>query len=502
MAEDTLPGTIQTGTRDEERDRYREDYSLFVPGADVGPGTQPYVDASLAADGSMVLYADAVTIGNGTNLDTSTGTWLKKTGLAEDVQPLPPAGATGYVIISASLGGTTIFADDELVDQNSGLRYKITVTALYANNSIAPVAGIDTGEETNVDAGTPLTFTSPRPGCVPIAIVFENSDGSGLTGGRSLESEDQYRQRIKDKRANPPASGNDAEYQRLIEDAPGIGIQKAFTYPAVFGPGTTAFTFTLRPAAPGAGRIPNGAQINTIRVLLQDNVPADDEVFAPLMVSQPLTIIYRVAWANGAVNWADAPRWPAYGATGNAVLVQAVPSATITSARVAIGGGDTIADPQVGQSIGFYDYTTKSFVRKRIAALTIITPGVEWQLDFDTMSATSDTAFEPQTGAVVSPWSDSLSVLITPTLEFVDTTGPGEMFASFGDPGMRQRRNPLGESQYYNAITTHVIQPILNLSSISNALVLEPDLPYSVAVGVPGTTVYLFELTDLGAYGF
>ncbi len=127
MAEDTLPGTIQTGTRDEERDRYRQDYALFVPSADVGPGTQPYVDASLAADNAVVLYADAVTIGNGTNLDTSTGTWLLATGQAEDVQPLPPAGASGYVVISASIGGTPIFADAESVEQNNGLRCKFTV---------------------------------------------------------------------------------------------------------------------------------------------------------------------------------------------------------------------------------------------------------------------------------------------------------------------------------------------------------------------------------------
>ena len=63
MATDELPGEIVTLTRDEFRNLFTQDYQLFAPNAEVGPGTQPYVDGSLAADATLVIVNDAVTIG-------------------------------------------------------------------------------------------------------------------------------------------------------------------------------------------------------------------------------------------------------------------------------------------------------------------------------------------------------------------------------------------------------------------------------------------------------
>jgi len=503
MADEELPGEIVTLTRDEYRNLYVQDYALFVPDANVGPGTQPYVDASLAADNSLVLFADAVTIGNGTNLDTSNGTWLKQIGESEGVYKLPAVGASGYVVISTAVGGSTIFQGDEIKTQSVGasgsaLRFLVQATSIYANGALVPVTGLDTGESTNLDAGTSMIFSNPRPGCEPIATVFEQSDGSGLTGGRGAETDDEYRERIKLKRANPPASGNDAEYQRVIEDIPNLSVQKAFTYPAVLGPGTTAFVFTLRPSTPGAGRIPNGAQIALALGTLIGREPADDGIFAASIVAQPLDVVYRVAWATGSAGWANNPRWPAY--TSPKVTVKAAPAPTATSLRAVTTGGP-IDDPVVGQTVAVFDRPNKVFRNKRIEAITVITPGQEWQLTFSTVNLASDTTYAPSAGQAVSPWSDSLNLLVEPTLTFLDVFGPGEMYASFGDPGLRQKRNPANPDSYPSTVTNKIMSSILALPSISNAVLLEPSIPFDTTVGVPGTLVYLIELADLGIYG-
>jgi ADP-ribose pyrophosphatase YjhB (NUDIX family) len=498
MADDELPGVIETLTRDQYRDLYREDYALFDPAAETGPGTQPYVDASLAADNSLILFNDAVTIGNGTNLDTSTGSWLLQIGQSEGVFKLPPAGGSGFVIASTSPGGATIYQNDQLVAAPSGLRFLVTATGLYEDGAIVPIIGLDTGEATNLDAGTSMLFSNPRPGCDPDTTVFEQSAGEGLTGGRAAETDDDYRARIKLKRANPPASGNDAEYQRVVENIPSIGIQKAFTYPAVLGPGTTAFVFTLRPTTPGDGRIPNGAQIALALGTLTGVEPADDGIFAATMQDEPLTIVYRVSWAKGAAGWANDPEWPVY--SSPKVTVKASPAPTATAIR-AVTAAAAIDDPQVGQTIAVYDQPNRTFRNKRIDTVTVITPGQEWQLTFSTVNLASDTSYTPIAGQAVSPWSDSLNLLVTPTLVYVDGLGPGEMFATFLDPGLRQKRSPSNPDSYPSTITNKIISPILALPAISNASLAEPSIPFDTPVGTPGVEVFLFELADLAVYG-
>lgn len=500
MADEELPGVIETLTRDEYRDLWLQDYKLFVPNADVGPGTQPYVDASLAADSTQILVNDAIVIGNGTNLDDSTGRWLLQIGESEGVYKLPAAGGSGYIVITTAVGGTTLFQGDQVREPLSGLRFQVTQAGTYGDGALVPIAGIDTGEETNLDAGTSVEFTSPRPGCAPIATVFEQTNGEGLTGGRGPETDDEYRERIKLKRANPPTSGNDAEYQQRIEAIPSIGIQKAFTYPAVFGPGTTAFVFTLRPSTPGASRVPNGAQILLALTTLQGIEPADDGFFTPALVETPVVVAYRVSWSASAAGWTDSPRWPPYNSATQKVAVAAAPAPTATSCRLTKTGA-SIADPQVGQTIAFFDRPNRVFRRKRIETVTVVTPGLSWNLTFSLVNVASDTTYAPFVGQMASPWADSLDDLVTPTLTYVDGLGPGEMFVNFGDPGLRQRRSPPNPERYPSTITNKIVTPILGLPSISNAVVLEPGLPTNTPVGVPGTLVYLFALTDLAAFG-
>lgn len=495
---DELPGAIVTLTRDEYRDLYLQDYALFVPNADVGPGTQPYVDASLTADNTQVLFANSVTIGNGTNLDTSTSTWLTQIGESEGVFKLPAAGGSGYIVITTATGGSTIFQGDEVREPLSGLRFLVSQTQVYANGALVPIAGLDTGEETNLAANTSVEFTNPRPGCAPVATVFEQSDGSGLTGGRPEESDDDYRIRIKLKRANPPASGNDAEYQRRVEDIPSISVQKCFTYPAVFGPGTTAFVFTLRPSTPGAGRIPNASQIALALGTLTANEPADDGIFAPMILDQALTVVYSVTWAKGAAGWANDPIWPSY--SSPKVVVQAAPAPTATAFRVGIASGTT-DDPVVGQTIGVFDRDNRVFRRKRIETVVVVTPNQVWDLTFTTVNLASDTTYAPAAGQAVSPWSDSLDLLVTPTLTHIDNMGPGEMFATFNDPGLRQRRSPANPDAWPSTVTNKIIAPILALPAIGNAVLLEPSVPFNTNVGTPGVSVYLLELDDLAIYG-
>jgi uncharacterized phage protein gp47/JayE len=478
--------------------KWKRDFQLRVPTADVGPNTQPDIDANLVAEQALIVHADAITIGRSTNVDDATGTDLDtKHGNPIGVPRLEAAGASGFVVVAASSGGTTIFAGDELTYPPTRARYRCTVTDLYADGDNCPVAGIDTGTATDREAGAILQWVSPRPGCEPTCAVYENSNGTGLTGGAEAENDDDYRVRIKARLANPPASGNDAAYIAAIEAYPGIGIQKGFTYPCITGPGVTAITFTLRPSAPGASRIPSPAQLSAVKAALRTAFPADDGIYAAQLIAEDVSIVLGVTWRKRAKGWADAVPWPVY--VSPTVAVDGAVTPTATSFRLTTSVDTTT--PQVGNTIAFYDAANQKFVNKRIGAVAVIVANRSWTITVDTANNASDTTYTPIAGDIASPWSESLNLLVAPVLAYFDGLGPGEQVATFLDPGTRQRRQPENPEAYPSAVSNRLATAIQAVSAVNDAELVEPvTLPHSPTVGTPGIASYLLQLSDFAVY--
>lgn len=496
---DTFPGEIITYTRGEVVEKYLRDYQFRQPLADVGPGTQPAIDAAVMADQVAVLHADAVVIGNNTNLGTTTNGALDELLRVNGLSRLPASGASGYVTITTSVGGAEILAGAELKTKVTQKRYQALVSGVYADQSQVPVIGIDTGPTTNQEPGTVLVWTSPSPGLASECVVFEQSDGTGLTNGREEQSDADAQAMLVEKRANPPASGNEAEYIEKTEKTPGVAIQKAFAIPASpAGPGNMSIVFLLRPASPGAQRAPSGAQRALVRANLEAEFPGDDGVFDLEVVEEPLAVVLAISWRENAANWLDATPWPPYVA-GDMVVVVGSITPTALTCRVATGTPISEA-PQVGQTIAFYDAELKRFAPKRIASVTTNIPGEDWTLTFDVSNAASDTSYVPIVGQIASPYSTGLDDIPTAVVSHIDTMGPGEVVATFPDPGNRQRRIPRSPEEWPSSLTNRVITKVLAVPTIGDADVLAPELPYPVPVGVPGTLVYLFALTDLATF--
>lgn len=497
MAIDQTPGVVVVPARDEIRDRYTKDYQLRVPSADVGPDTQPYVDASLVADAQAPVYANAVTIGRGTLLSTSAGDWLKQMGADVGVYPRPAVGASGFVTIVAASGGTFIQAGTELKTKVTAKRYKVTFSALYQNGDPAPVEGIDTGPSTNVTAGTVLVFTAPPPGCGPNATVLAKSDGTGLTGGRNADDDRALRALISDVRANPPASGNDAQYQQTIRVTPSLSIQQVFTYPAILGPGTIAVVFTLHPSRVGGSRAPSAAQTALAEAYVKGLMPADDSLFMAELVEFPMRVCLRVQWAPSAPTWIDASPWPAY-VTNDPVRVATLPPPSANTFRLFTT--TTTTNPQVGQTIGFYDPTSGVFKRIRIGAVSTVTAGKTWDITVDRTYNASDPNFLPGPGDVASPWSESLSLVSPAVLSYMDGLGPGEQVATLPDPELRQRRQPPSPTKWPSVFDNRVLTPVQAVAAVQSAVVLEPAVPYQTPVGAATVLSNLLTLGDLALF--
>jgi len=496
---DSFPTEIVTYTREQVLEKYARDYQFRQPLADVGPGTQPAIDAAVCADALAVLHADAVVIGNNTKDETSTDQAVDDALRVAGVPPrLPATGAVGYVTITASVGGVNIIAGSEIKTKATPKRYQSFVTGLYQNGDQVLIGGIDTGPSTNQDAGTVMVWTSPPPGLATEAVVWEASDGTGLTGGRLEESDAEAIARLIATRANPPASGNEAAYIKETEATPGLAIQKALAYPASpAGPGNMSVAFLLRPATPGANRLPSGAQRALVAANLAAVFPGDDGIFVLDVVGEPLDIHFGVAWRESAVGWADKTPWPPY-ISGDPVVVKTGTSPTALVVRVITGTATT--SPQTGQTVAFWNGSTGVFVPKRIASFVTHVADQEWTLTFDTSNAASDTTYVPFLGQTVMPYSESLDDVVSAVIAHIDGMGPGEVVAVFPDPGLRQRRTPRSPAEWPHDLTNRVLTGVLAVGSIADAELLYPSVPYPVPVGTPGVLVYLFELRDLALF--
>lgn len=498
MPIDSSPGVVLTLPRDKIRDRWTTSYKLRVPAADVGPGTQPYVDGSVAADAIMVVYSDAVTIGRGTTLRTSSGPWLQIIGEDEGIYKRPAVGASGFLTVTTSSGGANILAGTIVTDDISQLRYQVTETALYSTTTPVPVQGVDTGPATNQPAGAAMTFQAPPPGLSAEATVRADSDGNGLIGGRDADDDATYRQLISYERANPAAAGNDADYQFLVRETPGVSVQQCFTYPAILGPGTMGYCFALNPSSPGAERAPTTPQAASSLAYITGILPADDGIFACQLLNSPVNVAFLVVWGVGSTSWVDPLPWPPYVA-GDQVKVSGTPTPSFDSFRLTTG--TTTVAPQAGQNLGFFDPVSKTFKLIRIGTVSTVISGKAWDIVPDRSFGASDPTFFPTQGLAASPWSASLNAVVPAVVSYFDGLGPGEQNASLPDPGFRQRRQPQSPQFFPSLIDARVVIPIYSLGNVIETVTpVAPSLPFQTPVGVPGVLSYLSTLGDMSVY--
>lgn len=481
-------------TRDELIRNHERDYVALVPGAKVGPNTLPGADARILADHLTPLYAEGKRQAGEVSLEGLSGAVLEQE--AEDLglpRRLPAVGASGAVYARAAVGGVSLLLGAQIVNRATGKRYACAATDVYVDGEQIPLAGVDVGPDTNVEPGTILEWVSAPPGLDPTAVVVEQADGTGLSGGAIEEADPGIRDRIRAAEANPALAGNDADYRAAALKTPGVSVEAVWTWPCILGPGTIGLGFTVRKTSPTASRIPNAVQIAAVRAHVIGQFPKDDSVRMIVFVPELVSVFMRVRWkANG---WTDPTPWPTYGA--DHYVVAGAPTATAFTVSTTAG---TFGQPRVGGTLALFDSVAGVFRRKRI--LSFSGTGPSWDIVVDTSLAASDTSYTPAVGDAVMPWSDSLDDVAAKAVEFFAGLGPGEMVASFFDEGgVRQKRTPPSTGGAYpKDITGRVFAPLFATASVEDANVVEPALPFAPSIGIPGVSARLLVLDDLAVY--
>lgn len=511
MASDPLLDFV-IPSRDQIAARWLRDYKIRNPAGDISPNTGPWLDAQVFADQMTGLYALGVRGATRGLIRRSYGVFLDEIGDTLDTKRPLARGASGFIRVTTSVGGAQLFAGDEVRSKTTSKRYIVTRSGLYDSTSetgqdLVPVSGVDTGTETNLDPGEVMTFTSGRPGLAPVALVALSA-GAGLTGGGPREEDQDYQERLVRARQARPASGNEDDYLDEIVKTEGVGVEHAFVYPAVLGPGTVGVAFTVA-AAPGGSRRPSAAQIDLVEAHLANVMPSDDMIFVAAVAKDTLFLAFQITWNDRVLPWSDAAPWPPYakdlsseGSTAPGPVVALVGGTpTLFTLRTTNDIYTGTVAPVAGQTIAFFVPEEGRFARKRIGTVTRLgSAGAgPWRITVDQTNAASDVRYAPKSGQRAMPYAPGLDALAGPVVEFARTLGPGEMITSPHAPLLRQTRVPAPPGASPISIDNRLLGSLLAAPGVRSVLPLE-GLDHAQPEPTPGAVVWLTELDDLAFF--
>lgn len=480
------------------------------PDIDTGPDGLPYVLLSGVAEALAIQSQNAKIIANGNALDfMSEADVTAKYGTRFPRQG--DTNASGYVTIACAGTGTTIRVGDTLLHSDTKNTYRVTIASdtAYTNGQQVPVESVDPGAGQNLAAGTVLSWSLQRSGCYSSATVYQMPDGKGLSGGRSQESLDEWKERIRDGLAMPAGHGNEQDIIQLIEDVTGrvlpdgtktaghgVPVEKGFIIPALRGPGTAAIAFTVKRDNWWESRAPSSAQMSTVYNYVVARLPRDFSLWVLSIADTTTAVDISVTLDARSVQWADFTPWPSYAATGagKKVVTSATDPLTFT---IETDDADYTGEvsPIVGQTIGCFIPSIGTFVRKKLLTVSGTGP---WHVTADPAAGASDATYLPY--GTVSPWTDALPAITAAVGNHIAKLGVGECIPNPPGDGVRQERIPRpAPGNWDNKITARVAFDVVkNAAGISDAQFLAANPPELTPFSLISTSAFV--LDTLGVF--
>jgi len=339
--------------------------------------------------------------------------------------PLPAAGGSGVVLAHAApktvfYGSSTVPDPAALTarDVETGLRFQVLTTARVDNDGAARVSliGIDTGESTNLEVDSVLKWEAPPLGADSQATVVEQK----FTGGRAIETDAEYADRLRDNLRHKQAAGNRAHFRGWARSV-SSSVLDAYVYACAMHAGTTLVCLTQgRQGIVGPNALAASLQLlaTVTKYLVPPASPVVPErVFVLVRTFQPLPsdLTLRLSLpAKSDRGWKDATPWPGY--VSRPATVQEV-----TDTSTFVLESDTTLPPDVtAPPLMWWNAATSRFVALQVLSAQSAGGG--------TYTIVLST---PQPGIAVGDW---ISPTITPrdplalaVETYFDSLGPGEV---------------------------------------------------------------------------
>lgn len=222
-----------------------------IENPNVGKGTLFDLVADGFSDFGALVYDGILTSANACLPDSALGDDLIRLARNKGLSLSPAGPSSGLISFTASVDSPIAFATGlQLIDQ-TGLLYNVTVGGSFDSTQYLNVSSVDTGTQTNLEKGATLRWLNP-PAFVDsnATVVGLTPDSSeGLTGGVDAETIEGLRTRLLAIEAGPPNAGENYTSVNAFAEKSSSAVQKAFSYPGVYGPGTAHIAVVRAPTA-------------------------------------------------------------------------------------------------------------------------------------------------------------------------------------------------------------------------------------------------------------
>lgn len=459
----------------------------------VGSGSEAYLRATALAQQIVAATANTKAAANAQMPDTATGDDLVREAALKGLSYRNAGPSSGKIVLDSTIAGSVgIPTGAQLIDEN-GLTYQVIVGGQFADGASIDIESIDTGESTNLVAGSVLRWTAPPEFVQPTALV----GSGGLTGGVGKETEEGLRGRLLDRYRNPPNGVNSAALNIAVE-ASSSAVQKCFAFPACNGPSTVHLAAVGAPSATNKSRIVNSIVMSTKVVPGGVGaVPEYAECVVTTVQDYPTNVSIGLSLPSSKTaspagpggGWLDGNPFPVLASPGYVEVLDVILSTNIQVASdVAPIIGDTIC------WLSTHDWT---LVTAKI--VTVPLGGVSpYYIGLDTplVDASGNSI---ALGDYIFPGAEQMPAYVKAALDAFAGLGPGEKTNAAGLIP-RARRRPLTVESWPSSLTTRFLQAFANRSEVyaSGYLYREtttPPLP-SVISDAP----YILVPRQLGFY--
>ncbi len=213
--------------------------------------------------------------------DQAEGEWLIRWGSIFGVTKKPATLAVGAVVVTGADGA--VIEAGAVFQRSDGVTYVTQADAVIAaGQAVLPVAAQIPGVAGVSAAGVQLTLVSPIAGVTSLAVV----DADGLTSGADEEGEEQLRDRLLERIAEPPSGGAGHDYRRWTREV--AEVTRAWVFPRWMGAGTVGVAFMMDDRA---DPIPTADDVLAVQQYLDGLAPVTATVIAFAPIPEPLDLV-------------------------------------------------------------------------------------------------------------------------------------------------------------------------------------------------------------------
>ena len=164
--------------------------------------------------------------------------------------------------------------------------YRVTARVILGSAAtLLPLAALESGSASNLDAGTELSFTSAPEG-VDSTVIIKTMDG-----GVDAEQTEDLRARVLQRIRNPPMGGAAHDYERWALEVP--GVTRAWLAPLEMGIGTVTLRFMCDDLRAYNAGFPYQADVDAVAAYIDGKRPVtvkDRFIVAPVRQDITFTI--------------------------------------------------------------------------------------------------------------------------------------------------------------------------------------------------------------------